>query len=309
MSKTRKKEASPAKTKIIAIVGPNASGKSTLSVKVAKKVGGEVISADSRQVYRGMDIGTGKVTKKEMAGIPHHLLDVSPPKREFNVFHFKKLAEKKIKEIAGRGKIPVIVGGTGFWIDALLYDWQLPKVKPNKKLRAKLEKESTKELFRKLKKLDPRRARAIDPSNKRRLIRAIEIVLTTKRPVPELKKESRYDALIIGLRLPHDELDKRIYKRLLKRLKQGLAQEVKKLHKSGVSWKRLDDLGLEYCYVSRYLRGLINYRKMVDELNRAIRQYAKRQMTWFKRNQQIHWVETQKDAIVLSRGFTKALSL
>ncbi len=295
-------------TKVIVIVGPTASGKSDLAVEIAlrlssgrakKNIGAEIISADSRQVYRGMDIGTGKITKKEMRGVPHYLLDVASPKKEFNVAHFKKLAQKKIKEIISRGKIPVIVGGTGFWIDALVYDLNLPEVKPDKKLRAKLEVQSVEELFIKLKKLDPRRAKAIDSKNKRRLVRALEIILLTKKAIPQITSRLKYDALFIGIKISKDILYKRIYKRLIARLEKGMVQEIKKLHKSGVSWKRLDDFGLEYRYVSRYIRGQLNREQMIDETFRAIKKYAKRQMTWFKRNKEINWVDNPKEALVL----------
>lgn len=295
------------KSKIVVIVGPNASGKSDLAVKIAKKIKGEIISADSRQVYRGMDIGTGKITPKEMRGVPHRLLDVVSPRSDFNVSKFKKLAIQKIEEITGRGRVPIIVGGTGLWIDALIYDWPIPEVGPNRALRARLEKWPALRLFTKLQKLDSVRATAIkarnETNNKRRLIRALEIVIATGQPIPEFnvtlkyghgyKRQKignrEYKVLILGVKLPPKELEKRIYKRLTKRLNAGMIDEIKKLHRSGVSWKRLDDFGLEYRFGSRFLRGLINYDEMVDQTYRAIRKYAKRQMTWFKRNKQIKW--------------------
>lgn len=285
------------KTKIIVIVGPNASGKSDLAIKIASKIGGEIISADSRQVYRGLNIGTGKITKKEMKGIPHHLLDVASPRYEFNVSHFKKLAEKKIEEITNRGCMPIIVGGTGFWIDALIYDLNLPEIEPDKKLRAELELKSIEKLFTRLKKLDPRRAKNIDNKNKRRLIRALEIVLTSKKSVPVLNKELKYNPLIIGIKKPKEELEGSIYNRLITRLTEGMIGEVKKLHESGVSWKRLDSFGLEYRYISRYLRGQLNYKEMVAELFIAIKNYAKRQMTWFKRNGTINWFDVSRNRV------------
>lgn len=279
------------------IVGPTASGKSELGVKIAKKMNSEIISADSRQVYRGMDIGTGKITKKEMRGIAHHLIDVISPKKDFNVTDFKKLAEKKIGEISKRGKVPIIVGGAGFWIDALIYDQKFPEVAPDKKLRAKLEKQSAEQLFAQLKKLDPKRAKTIESRNKRRLVRALEILIKSKKPVPPRSNlgdtnpdNSRYDLVFIGIKKPAEELNKLIYERLIKRLKEGMVDEVKKLHKNGISWKRLDNFGLEYRYISRYLRGQLEYDEMVSQLYQAIKNYAKRQMTWFKRNKEIHWL-------------------
>ena len=280
------------KIKIIAIVGPTASGKSGLAVSLAQKLNGEIISADSRQVYIGMDIGTGKITKREMKRIPHYLLDVSSPKKEFNVSDFKELAKQKIKEIASRGKLPIIVGGTGFWIDSLVYDWKIPEVKPDKKLRAKLEKLSTEKLFIKLKKLDPERAKNIDAKNRRRLVRALEIVISTGEKIPETKLSydiSPYEALILGINPPKEILEKKIKQRLIQRLKSGMIREIKNLHENGVSWKRLDDFGLEYRYISRYLRGWIGYKQMSEELYKEICRYAKRQMTWFRRNKSIKW--------------------
>ncbi|MEX2052947.1 MAG: tRNA (adenosine(37)-N6)-dimethylallyltransferase MiaA [Candidatus Paceibacterota bacterium] len=292
--------------KLIIVVGPTASGKSDLAIDIAKKVDGEVVSADSRQVYLGMDIGSGKITKKEMRGVPHHMLDIVSPKVEFNVVHFKKKAEKIIKQIATRKKTPIVAGGTGFWIDSLLYDFKLPEVGPDTKLRKELDKKTTVQLFEQLKKLDPARAETVDEKNRRRLIRALEIAIKTGKPVPTLKKKLKYDALIIGIKRPQKELEERIYKRLVARLKEGMIDEIKRLHESGVSWKRLDNFGLEYRYVSRYLRGLLDYDQMVDETYRAIKRYAKRQMTWFKRNKDIVWVDDPRGAIKLLSAFPQA---
>ena len=172
--------------KIIVILGPTASGKTALSITLAKRFNGEIISTDSRQVYKGLNIGSGKITKKEMKGIPHHLLDVANPKRKFTVAQFQTLALKKIQEIQNKGKIPFLVGGTGFYIQSVVDGIAIPEVKPNWKLRKKLDKKSVKELFLMLKKLDPRRAKNIDPKNPHRIIRAIEIVLSTNKPVPKI---------------------------------------------------------------------------------------------------------------------------
>ena len=176
--------------KIIVVLGQTASGKSEFAVKLAKKfnppVGGEIISADSRQVYKGLDIGSGKIIKKEMKGVPHHLLDITSPKRTFTVYQYQKLAKKALKDIIKRGKIPIICGGTGLYIDSIIYGIKFPEVPPNPKLRKKLEKRTTEELFKQLQKLDPRRAQNIDKYNRRRLIRALEIIITTSKPVPTL---------------------------------------------------------------------------------------------------------------------------
>jgi len=282
------------KLHLVVILGPTASGKSDLAIKLAKKINGEIISADSRQVYRGMDIGTGKVSKKEQRLIPHHLIDVASPKINFTVAHFKSRSEKAIVDMVRRGKLPIIVGGTGQYIDTLIHDLALPAVQPNYKLRAKLEKQTTEQLFARLQKLDPKRAKNIDRHNPRRLIRAIEIVITTGQPVGPLKNKSPYEVLWLGLN-PKD-LDKRIAVRLSARFKQGMLAEVKKLRTNGISWQRLYDFGLEYRWVSQYLQGKISKEEMTFSLEQAIRQYSKRQMTWFKRNKEIHWVKNLTEA-------------
>ncbi len=279
-------------SKIYVIVGPTASGKTGYSIKLAKKVRGEIISADSRQVYKGLNIGSGKVTKKEMAGVPHHLLDVVSPKKVFTVSDFKKLTDQKIKEIIARGNTPIIVGGTGFYIQAVVDNLVLPEVGPNKELRAKLGKKTPAQLFAMLKKLDPARAKTIDSKNPVRLIRAIEIAKKLGK-VPLLRQgfkgRATYDFEIIGIKIEQEELNKKIRARLLARLKRGMIAEVKKIHQSGVSWKRLEQLGLEYRYVARYLQGKLGKDEMIEKLNQEIIKYSKRQMTWFKKDKRISW--------------------
>jgi tRNA dimethylallyltransferase len=291
-------------------LGPTASGKSDLAVRLAKKFsaygGGEIISADSRQVYKGLNIGSGKITEKEMTGVPHHLLDVASPKKIFTVSQYQKLGEKAIKDILKRGKLPIICGGAGFYIDALVSGLKLPEVPPQKELRKKLEKESAQSLFKKLKKLDPRRAKTIDRFNKRRLIRALEIILTTKKPIPLhtiMCDSMRYDVLKIGIKKEPEELKKMIRKRLVKRLKQGMIEEVKNLRERGLSWKRLDDFGLEYRYVSRYLRKLISKAEMSELIEKESWRYAKRQMTWFKRDKKIIWINAPQKAFSACRDW------
>lgn len=290
--------------KLIVILGPTSSGKSELAVHLAKKFNGEIVSADSRQVYKGMDIGTGKITKKEMRGVAHHLLDVASPKRKFTVVQYRKKALTAILKILRRGKIPFLVGGTGFYIQAIIDGIIIPEVPPDWKLRKSLEKRDTEELFKMLKKLDPRRAKTIERKNKRRLIRAIEIVLKTKRPVPQLKKAAPpYDILLIGIKKSKEELRKNIKKRLVKRLKMGMLREVKRLRKSGLSWKRLEEFGLEYRYCALYLQGKLSYQEMVEKLQKEIEHYARRQMTWFRRDKKIHWLNKYKTAVELTRKF------
>ena len=267
--------------KVLVIVGPTASGKSDLAVRLAKKFNGEIISADSRQVYRGLNIGTGKITKKEMRGVPHHLLDVTNPKKQFSAAKYKKLAEEIVRYIVSKNKLPIIVGGTGFYIDALTGTTSLPDVPPNKLLRSKLEKLDKEKLFKMLEEKDPARAKTIDRHNKVRLIRALEIVNALGK-VPALGNSvSKWQFIYIGLKLA--DFDKRIYKRLLKRI-PGIIRETRKL-----SPKRAHELGLEYRFASLYLRDKLDKQEFIEKLYTAIRQYAKRQMTWFKKNKKIKW--------------------
>ncbi|MCC6323405.1 tRNA (adenosine(37)-N6)-dimethylallyltransferase MiaA [Candidatus Nomurabacteria bacterium] len=280
------------KPKIIVILGQTSTGKSDFAVQMAKEISGEIISADSRQVYKGMDLGTGKITKKEMRCVPHHLLDVANPKKVFTVSDYKKLAEKKIKEIIKRGNVPIICGGTGFYIDAIISGQVFPEVPPNKKLREQLIKKSKEELYKILKKLDKNRAETIDQNNPVRLIRAIEIAqaLGTVPKLADVGRLQKYEVLKIGLTLPDELLKERIYKRILLRIKKGMIKEVENLYKKGLSWKRMEELGLEYRYISQYLQGKLTKETMIDKLNIETWHYAKRQKTWFKRDKETIWL-------------------
>ena len=280
--------------KIIVILGPTATGKSNLAVKISKIINGEVISADSRQVYKDLNIGTGKITRKEMKGVPHHLLDVANPKNKFTVAEYQKKAIYAMAEIIKKGKAPIICGGTGFYIDAITKGTMFPEVPPNLKLRKTLYSKSAIALFEYLKKLDPRRAKDIknknEQNNKVRLVRAIEIAKALGK-VPKLKSDtfsagaesvSPYEFIKIGLYLPPDELKKKIEKRVKKMFRDGLLNEIKKLKNTGISKKRLKELGFEY--------DSPTYEKVVSETIK----YTKRQMTWFKRDKEIKWFDASK---------------
>lgn len=279
---------------LIAIVGPTSSGKTSFSISLAKSLKksgiiAEIVSADSRQVYRGLNLLSGKVTKKEMGGIPHHMLDIANPKRVYSVAGFKKDAETAIDAILARGHLPILVGGTGFYIDAVTKGIILPEVKANPRLRKKLESLSLEILLKMLKKLDPKRAKDIDIKNKVRLIRAIEIA-TELGKVPSIKKKPKYKVLTIGLDLDDEVLKKNIKTRLVSRVKAGMLNEAKKLHDSGLTYKRMVELGLECRYASLYLQKKITKEQLLSELEMAIWHYAKRQRTWFKRDKEIIWV-------------------
>jgi len=295
--------------KLIVVLGPTASGKSDLAVNLAKKFGGGVVSADSRQVYRGMNIGTGKITKKEMQGVPHYLLDVTSPKRRFAVVQYRNLALKAINKILRKGKVPILCGGTGFYIQAVIDGIILPKIKPDWLLRSILNKLSTEELFKKLRKLDPRRAKTIDKKNKRRLIRALEIVLKTGKPVPlpHLRPwgfgGQAYPVLMIGIKKEKNELDKLIEKRFFKWLEQGFLKEVQKLKRDDLSTKRIEEFGINYRTAIQYLEGKINDEEFIKNSLKELKDYARRQMTWFKRDSRINWVKNQKEAEKLTKKF------
>lgn len=278
------------KPKVLVIVGPTASGKTSLSIKLAQKFNGEVISADSRQVYRGLDLGSGKVTTEEMDGVPHHLLDIALPMDVYTAADFKRDAAAAIFDIQNRRRLPIIAGGTFFYIDALLGRVSTPAVPPNDILRASLETKSTNELLALLTELDTTRAQTIDHDNPRRLIRAIEIA-TALGHVPLPSTTTPYDVYTIGITIDQEALHRNIHVRLQERLEAGMVKEVEGLLASGVTYERLEALGLECRYISRYLRSEMTYQAAVAELETKTRQFAKRQMTWLKRDDTIHWID------------------
>lgn len=298
--------------KIIVIAGPTASGKSELAVKIAKKYNGEIISADSRQIYRGLTIGTGKVIGRWRTigkekfflykGVIHHCIDFVSPRRQYSVAEYQECAREAIRAITARAHVPIITGGTGFWIEAVVYDLALPEVKPNKRLRKSLEKKNPAELFRILARLDPRRAEEIDPQNPRRLIRAIEIA-TTLGHVPRIRKKAPYAVLWLAPEVDPAALMRTIAKRLDTRIAHGMIKEARALRHEGLSWKRFFELGLEYKYMAQYLQGQISRNNMREELLRAIRHYAKRQMTWCARVREMHWIRNEPEAMRLTSGF------
>lgn len=284
------------KQKLITILGPTATGKSNLAVELALAHNGEIISADSRQVYTGLDIGSGKITTEEMRGVPHHMLDIVDPQENFSVAEFKEQAQAIIADIHARNKVPILVGGTGFYIDAVVFNIDMPRVPPNTILRAELEAKSTTELFTELQEKDPARAETIDPKNKVRLVRALEIINALGKVPEQAKSESIYNTLFIGLDLSDAELQSNIRTRILRRYEQGMIEEVEDLHGKGLSWERMEALGLEYRYISRFIRNLIPSQEALTELlTTKTWQFARRQRMWFKRNEKIHWFHPGED--------------
>lgn len=280
--------------KIIVICGPTATGKSALAVEIAKQFNGEIISADSRQVYRGLDIGSAKIAAHETQGIPHHLINVVDPTDVFTVSQFQVMTHEIIEGIYSRGKLPIICGGTGMYISAVIDGIGFPEVPPDLALRQELEKMTVEQLVTRLEELDPKRASEIDRKNPVRLIRAIEIA-ETLGSIPSLNRDSsRYQTCSIGLELPKEELVRRIRQRIESRI-PALFDEIKNLNAKGVSFERLHSFGLEYRYGSEYIQDHMTLEEFKETLATKTWQFAKRQLTWFKANPQIHWFNSDSD--------------
>jgi tRNA dimethylallyltransferase len=292
------------KYNLIVILGPTASGKTRLAARLAAQLGAELISADSRQVYRGMDIGTGKDLGEyvvEGVHVPYHLIDVAEPGHLFSVFEFQQRFYECFREIRARGRMPIVVGGTGLYIESVLREYRMRPVPENAALRAKLAALSMEELAARLLELNPALHNTTDLTGRERLIRAIEIAehTLTHGSGEEIERPDIVP-LVIGVRWDRAALRERITKRLKERLDQGMIEEVRGLRAAGVSWERLDEMGLEYRYVSRYLRGEMTRDEMFKTLNIRIHQFAKRQDTWFRgmerRGITIHWIEGANEA-------------
>lgn len=292
--------------KLIVILGTNASGKSELGIRLAKHFGGEIVSADSRQVYRGLDLGSGKVTPTQSATIKHHLIDVADITEYYSLAQYQRAAYNAIDSIASAGKLPFLVGGTGLYISAIVEGYELVEVPPNDELRAELELLSLPQLIERLQKADPDAAGRIDKSNPRRVMRALEIASAGHSVATTRKKAPRYTCLQLGLTWPREILIQRIEKRLKNRLANGMIEEVVGLRARGISDLRLEKLGLEYRYIARYLRGeLPSLDELENQLGIAIRQFAKEQIVWFKRDSRIVWLDPFKDYFQEACGHVK----
>ena len=272
--------------KVIAVVGPTASGKTSFAVDLAQKIDGEIISADSRLVYKSFDIGTAKPTLEERKGIPHYMIDIVEPEVDYSAGLYAAEAKKIINDIHSRGKIPIVAGGTGLYINILLMNYDLPKVEPDYDLREKLRKEP--DLHKILLELDEVTANTIDKNDRKKLIRAIEIVKSTGKPVPRRINNSEYEVEWIGLNFPRDVLYDRINRRVDEMLENGLLDETKSLlEKHGRINNLLYTIG--YQEMIQYLDGLLTLDEAVDKLKQNTRRYAKRQLTWFRKNPEIKW--------------------
>ncbi|MFZ8848112.1 MAG: tRNA (adenosine(37)-N6)-dimethylallyltransferase MiaA [Minisyncoccia bacterium] len=289
--------------KVIFITGATASGKSEIAIWLALKINGEIINADSRQVYKYLNIGSGKISEKEKKIVKHYLLDIAHPKRSYSLGKWLKDVDEVIKKIYRKNKVPIICGGTILYLKALKEGWVLPNVKPNYKLRKELEKFSTNELYEILLKLDPERAKTIQKENKRRLIRAIEIA-TLLGKVPSLKKEPKYEILVVAPYVDFRRLERKIYKRLIKRVK-GIIQEIKKLRKLGLSLERIISFGLEYRWFGKYVKGEIDLKTAIEKCYKDIRRFAKKQINELKKLNYVYWFKNKKELLKIVKNFLK----
>ncbi|MCF7820626.1 MAG: tRNA (adenosine(37)-N6)-dimethylallyltransferase MiaA [Candidatus Pacebacteria bacterium] len=299
------------KQPVLAIAGPTASGKTALAVNLAHKYQGEIISADSRQVYKGMDVGTGKdlsdYSFKDKAGkqitIPYHLIDVCEPELEFDLAKYLSLANKALEMVSKKHKLPIVAGGSGLYLQALIDNYQINSVGVNKELRKSLEKLSINDLLLKIKDKSIKFASNLNSSekgNKRRLIRYLE-VLESGESLGVKKEHPKFNFLILAVEAEREVIKEKIFKRLKSRLEEeNMIEEVRGLHKRGVSWQRLESFGLEYKYISLYLQNQLSYEEMFNKLYVAICRFSKRQMTWLRRwekqGAKIYWIKNLKEA-------------
>ena len=286
--------------KVIVIAGPTASGKTDLAIKLAHEINGEIISADSMQIYRGMDIGTAKPTMEERQGIPHYLIDIVDPDEEYSVAHFQRDAKNCIKEILNRGKVPIVAGGTGLYINSLVYNINFSETTADWEYRKQLEEiardKGPEELHRFLQKVDPVSAEKIHPNNIKRVIRALEVFKTTGKPISQHQLESRtekpeYEFKIFGLEMDRKILYERINKRVDKMMEMGLYEEVE-----GLLEKYSPDLvslqGIGYKEIISAIKGEYSLEEAVEKIKLNTRHLAKRQITWFKKTENLRWIDT-----------------
>ena len=290
------------KPKVIVICGPTASGKTALSIELAKKINGEIISSDSMQIYKDMDIGTAKPTKQEMQEIKHYLLNFVEPDQRYSVAQFKKDAEKAIEEILAKNKVPIIVGGTGLYVDSLIYGIEYQEIELDKKYREELEEKAQKEgletLYEQAQKIDPQAMEKISANDKKRILRILEIYHSTgktktQQEIESRKNEVKYDYKVFALNMEREKLYERINKRVDIMIEQGLIQEVENLCRKYTEFPTAMQ-GLGYKEVVEYLQGKISEQEMIEKIKMETRRYAKRQLTWFRKNKQTIWLDATK---------------
>lgn len=290
---------------LLVLLGATASGKTRLGVELARLLQGDIISADSRQVYRGMDLGTGK-DLAEYGEVPYHLIDIVDPGYEFNVFEFQHRAYSAIEAIRQRDRLPLLVGGTGLYLDAVLRGYRLVAVAENPQLRSELAELDMAQLAARLLQLRPELHNSTDLTDRARLVRAIEIASGEAAAAAELPPAPAIRPLVLGLQWPRELLRQRITLRLKQRLEQGMIEEVAGLHAAGVPWATLEFYGLEYRFIAQHLQGVLNRNDMTQKLASAIHQFAKRQETWFRRMEKqgtrIHWLDAERDALAEAMG-------
>ncbi|WP_313756498.1 tRNA (adenosine(37)-N6)-dimethylallyltransferase MiaA [Tissierella sp.] len=291
------------KDNLFILIGPTAIGKTALSVELAKRINGEIISADSMQIYKYMNIGSAKITKEEMENIPHHLIDIVFPNEDFTVADFKNNAVKLIKDINSRGKLPIVAGGTGLYINSLVYNLNFTQVAPNEEIRVKLEylgdKYGNEYLHQQLEKIDIESAEKISVNDRKRIIRAIEIFKITDKPMSQHNKNFRipiedYNLVMIGLNMDRKELYNRINLRVDIMIEEGLIEEVNNLLKMGYNKELVSMQGIGYKEIIMYLEGNISLEKSIELIKQGSRNYAKRQLTWFRRDNRIKWVNVDE---------------
>lgn len=304
------------KPKIVVIVGPTASGKTKLSIELAKKIDGEVVSCDSMQIYKEMDIGSAKPTIEEMQGIKHHLIDYISPEERYSVARYKQDAKKAIKEILEKGKVPIIVGGTGLYVNSLIYEIEYNKIEFDAEYREKLEekaKNGLEDLYEEAKKIDPKAMEIISPNDKKRIIRVLEIYHATKKTKTELEIESRknevqYDYRVFAIDIRRDILYDRINKRVDKMIEQGLIQEVENLKQKYSKFPTAMQ-GLGYKEVVQYFENELTKEEMIEKIKQETRRYAKRQLTWFRKNKETIWLngldDVQKNTDIICDNLKK----
>lgn len=282
--------------KVLCVVGPTSSGKTALSLELAKKYNGEIVNADARQIYRGFVIGTGQPTQEEQQDMPHHLFGFLEPERVYSVAEWKEAVLNVVHEITARSKLPILVGGTGLYIQALVDNFEPPSVPPQPELRAELEQQTLEQLVQRLAKEDPDTITWVDLKNRRRVERALEVVLTTGKSFKEQrgKGEPRVQAELIAIKRTPEALRARINAAIDQMLARGWKSEVAQLHAAGVAWETPAMTSIGYRELGAVLRGEMDESTAVEQIRNATWQYAKRQMTWFKRDSRIHWYETSE---------------